>query len=94
MTGTGPDDDEFISLRADILRRTDLGEFGERPWENWPTDYVRRELVRSTMLWNSRRPMGMTGLPPAAMTVPEALRVAWLVGRAEIDGLAPAGLHP
>lgn len=93
MTGTGPDDD-FLSLRADILRRTDLGEFGERPWDNWPVEYVRRELSRSTILWNSRRPMGMTGLPPEAMTAPEGLRVAWLLGRASIDGLDPAGLHP
>jgi len=93
MTGKGPADEEFLAQRAEILRRSDSGEFGDEPWEQWPTEYVRRELARSTMLWNSRRPMGMTGLPARAMTVSEARRVAWLLGRADIDGLDPAGLY-
>ena len=84
---------EFAAVRADVLRRTALGEFGTAPWERWPEEYVRHELRRSTMLWNSRRPMGLTGLPPAAMSVSPARRVAWLLGLTEIDGLAPSGLH-
>ena len=61
-------------------------------WHDWPADYRRAELRRMTMLWNSRQPMGLTGLPAAAVAAPEPLRVAWLLGRADIDGLAPAGL--
>lgn len=85
---------EFAAQRSDILRRSALGEFGEVPWERWPDDYVRHELRRSTMLWNSRRPMGLTGLPAAAMAVPPAHRVAWLLGLTEIDGLAHSDLYP
>jgi hypothetical protein len=45
------------------------------------------------MLWASRKPMGMTDLPPRALSVPPHQRVAWLLGRAEIEGLAPAGIN-
>ncbi|MEY4340165.1 MAG: hypothetical protein RLZ14_2015 [Actinomycetota bacterium] len=61
-------------------------------WRDWPTAYVRLELQRMTMLWNSRRSMGLTGLPPQALAVDDHHRTAWLLGRADIDGLDPAGL--
>lgn len=61
-------------------------------WREWPNEYVRLELQRMTMLWNSRRSMGMTGLPPHALAVDDHHRVAWLLGRATIDGLDSAGL--
>jgi maleylpyruvate isomerase len=61
-------------------------------WRDWPTTYVRVELQRMTMLWNSRRSMGLTGLPPQALAVDDHHRTAWLLGRADIDGLDPAGL--
>ncbi|MEN9643774.1 MAG: hypothetical protein RL238_443 [Actinomycetota bacterium] len=61
-------------------------------WRDWPTEYVRLELAQLTMLWNSRRSMGLTGLPDGALAVDEHHRVAWLLGRATIDGLEPAGL--
>lgn len=59
---------------------------------DWPTDFVRLDLRRMTMLWASRRPMGLTELPAAALAAPPAQRLAWLFGRVEIDGLAPAGV--
>ena len=58
----------------------------------WPDDFVRIDLRRMTMMWASRRPMGLTELPPAALAAPPSLRLAWLLGRAEIDGLGPAGV--
>jgi maleylpyruvate isomerase len=61
-------------------------------WHEWPTDFVRTEIHRLTMLWNSRQPMGLTGLPAAALAVDERHRAAWLLGRADIDGLEPARL--
>lgn len=61
-------------------------------WEDWPADYVRDELRALTMIWDSRRPMGMTGLPPELLGLDERLRVAWLLGRATIEGLGPAGV--
>lgn len=59
---------------------------------DWPADYVRIDLRRMTMLWASRRPMGLTELPAEALAAPPAKRLAWLLGRAEIDGLGPAGV--
>ena len=45
------------------------------------------------MRWNARRPMGMTGLPDAAKRLPPHIRLAWLLGRVEIEGLDPAGVY-
>lgn len=61
-------------------------------WRSWPNEYVRHELQRMSMLWNSRLSMGLTGLPQLALAVDDHHRVAWLLGRADIDGLEPAGL--
>lgn len=61
-------------------------------WSDWPDAYLRSELRRMTMLWASRKPMGLTSLPAEAMAVGEAQRLAWLLGRATIEGLEPAGL--
>jgi hypothetical protein len=36
--------------------------------------------------------MGTTGLPEAALKAPPVLRLQWLLGRAEIDDLGPAGV--
>jgi len=62
--------------------------------DEWSPEYVRVELQRMTMLWASRRPMGMTELPPAALAAAPHERLAWLLGRASIDGLAKAGIYP
>lgn len=59
----------------------------------WPSDYVRLELEQMTMLWASRKPMGLTTLPAEALAVDDRHRLAWLMGRATIDGLAPAGIY-
>lgn len=56
-------------------------------WHDWPMDYVRPELTRLVMLWASRTPMGMSDLPAAALAADERRRAAWLLGRADIDGL-------
>ena len=44
------------------------------------------------MSWRARRPMGMGPLPSAALEATPTRRLGWLTGRAEIDGLAPAGI--
>lgn len=61
-------------------------------WQVWPDEYVRLELARLTSLWATRKPMGLTTLPPAALAVSDHQRAAWLLGRTGIDGLPPAGL--
>jgi maleylpyruvate isomerase len=80
----------FIRWRETAVHHADLG-LGYA-WRDWDADYVRLDLARLTMLYASRKPMGMTTLPPEAMLVSDHHRVAWLLGRAEIDGLAPAGI--
>ena len=56
---------------------------------DWNQTYVRYDLPRMTMLQTSRRPMGMTSLPEAALRLTETDRLAWLLGRH-----TPAGLEP
>jgi maleylpyruvate isomerase len=80
----------FIRWREAAVHHADLG-LGSS-WSDWDPEYVRLDLVRLTMLWASRKPMGMTALPPEAMSVGDHHRLAWLLGRADIDGLAPAGI--
>lgn len=73
------------------VHRADLG-LGYA-WTDWPDDYVRQDLRRMAMLWDSRKPMGMTGLPEAARRAGDHRCLAWLLGRTEIDGLAAAGVY-
>ena len=80
----------FVRWREVEVHHADLG-LGYS-WSDWDAEYVRLDLVRLTMLWASRKPMGMTSLPSAAVTVGDHHRLAWLLGRAEIEGLAPAGI--
>ena len=80
----------FIRWREVIVHHADLG-LGYS-WSDWDDEYVRRDLGRLCMLWASRKPMGLTDLPPEAMAVPTRHRVAWLLGRADVDGLGPAGI--
>lgn len=72
------------------IHRFDLGAgygFGDMP-----RDYVRHELRLLEMLWRARRPMGLTPLPEAALRLDPSDRLAWLTGRAVVDGLPPAEL--
>ena len=84
------DDLPFRRWRETTLHHTDLG-CGYH-WSHWPDVYVRLELARMTMLWASRKPMGLTTLPAAALALPEHERVAWMVGRTAPAGLEPAGI--
>jgi len=74
-----------------VIHHSDLG-LGYRP-ADWPADFVRLELRRLTMRWASRRPMGMTELPPAALALDDRTRLLWLLGRAEVPGLPAAGIY-
>lgn len=93
LNAQGPvpiDDLPFRRWREVEVHHADLG-LGYAP-ADWPADYVKLELARLTMTWASRRSMGLTDLPAAARELPPTTRLAWLLGRAEIDGLAPAGV--
>ncbi len=91
LMGVVPVDDlPFRRWRETVIHHADLGL--AYTWRDWPNDYVRIELQRQTMSWASRKPMGLTQLPAAAMAVDDHHRLAWLVGRADIDGLGQAGM--
>ena len=80
----------FMRWREVEVHRADLGLGYEA--EDWPSAYVREELVGLEMRWNARRPMGLTGLPEPARQQPPHIRLAWLLGRTTIEGLDPAGI--
>ncbi|MEJ6513124.1 MAG: maleylpyruvate isomerase family mycothiol-dependent enzyme [Ilumatobacteraceae bacterium] len=56
-------------------------------FDNWDATFVRFELDRQLMIWNSRKSMGMTVLPDAAAKLSPNHRLAWLLGRLVVDGL-------
>lgn len=59
---------------------------------DWSAEYVRRDIERLTMRWRARQPIGISPLPDAVLAVDEPTRLAWLLGRTEIAGVAPAAL--
>lgn len=80
----------FRRWREVEVHHTDLGlDYG---FDDWPDDYVRVELSRLSMLWMAKQSMGSSGLPLAALAVDPRRRLAWLLGRSEVDGLGAAGL--
>ena len=57
---------------------------------DWSDEYVRYELDRQVMLWRSRRSLGLTTLPTQALTLDPKTRLAWLLGRCNVEGLPKA----
>ena len=80
----------FFRIREVAVHHVDL-DIGYT-FADLPPDYVRLELRRMGMLFKARQPMGMASLPPEALAAPPHVRLAWLMGRGEVDGLAPAGI--
>lgn len=80
----------LLRQREVEVHRADLGLGYD--FSDMPGDYVRRELRVMGMLWTARQPMGLTSLPQAARSADPPTRLAWMMGRADIAGLEPAGL--
>lgn len=80
----------LLRQREVEVHRVDLG-LGYR-FGDLPVGYVRRDLRIMEMLWRARRPMGLTPLPDAALALPPSTRLAWMMGRTDVSGLAPAGI--
>ncbi len=77
--------------RETEIHSVDLG-LGYR-FADLPADFVRIELNQMTALLASRKPMGLTDPAPAALALTPNDRLAWLFGRLDVDGLAPAGIY-
>lgn len=75
----------FLRWRETVVHTVDL-DLGIG-FDSWPTLWVRLELDRQRMAWAASHPMGLTQLPAAANALDERTRLAWLLGRIEIDGL-------
>ena len=78
----------FLRWREVVVHFTDLDVGVE--CDSWPPLYLRLELERGKMAWAASKPMGLTLLPARANELPIHERVAWLVGRRDVDGL-PGG---
>jgi maleylpyruvate isomerase len=57
---------------------------------NWNSTYVRYELDRQVMLWRASKPMGLTPVPKIALQLSPNERLAWFLGRTEVEGLPKA----
>ena len=80
----------LLRQREVEVHRIDLGLGAE--FADLPSDYVRRDSRVLQMLWTARQPMGLTELPGAVLDSAPHQRLAWLLGRADIDGVPPAGI--
>ena len=69
------------------MHHADLGAGFD--WDDWSDAYVGRELRNAGMAWRARNPMGMTELPATALALPPTRRLAWLLGRLDVEGLPP-----
>lgn len=58
-------------------------------WGHWPARFVREELQVQEMRVLSRSSMGLTRLPDPVRALPPHERLAWMLGRHEVDGVAP-----
>lgn len=72
-----------------------LGDLGWRDFDGhrcWSSDYVREDLIVMSMQWKSRGSMGLTDLPPAVGRRPDPEKLAWLLGRLDVEEVEPARL--
>ena len=78
----------FRRWREVEVHHVDLGLTGF-DIDDWSKRYLNEELSVRTMEWASRQPIGLTTLPAAALRLRPQERLAWLLGRAQPEGLDP-----
>ena len=57
---------------------------------DWNSTYVRYELDRQVMMWRASKPMGLTPVPKIALQLSPNERLAWFLGRIEVEGFPNA----
>ena len=77
------------------VHTVDLGiaEMSLDSFELWSNDYVRHDLRRLEMSYRARGSMGLVGLPAVVAGRSPRERLAWMLGRLDIEG-APRGEWP
>lgn len=75
----------FLRWRETVVHVFDLNVGVS--YDEWPSLYVRLELDRQKMAWAASHAMGLTQLPQASLQLSPAHRLAWLLQRAQVDGL-------
>jgi maleylpyruvate isomerase len=68
------------------IHHADLGLSSFAP-KDWSREFLRRELHLAEMSWRASHTLGLTSLPAAALKLPAHDRLAWLLGRLDVDGL-------
>jgi maleylpyruvate isomerase len=68
------------------IHHADLGLASFAP-KDWSRELLRRELHLAEMSWRSSHTLGLTQLPAAALHLSPHDRLAWLLGRLDVDGL-------
>jgi len=77
----------FRRWREVEVHHADLGlSYGHG---DWPARFVREDLQVQEMRVLSRSSMGLTRLPAAVVALPPHERLAWMLGRHDVDGVAP-----
>lgn len=79
----------FYRMREVAIHHIDL-DIG-RAFADLPGDYVERDVAGLTRAWSARHPDARGLPPPVAALVPHE-RLAWLLGRISVHGVAPAAL--
>lgn len=75
----------FLRWREVEVHHADLSR--DFTFANWNSTYVRYELDRQVMMWRASKPMGLTPLPEQALQLSPHERLAWLLGRRDVEGL-------
>ena len=75
----------FLRWREVEVHHADLAL--DFTFANWNSTYVRMELDRQVMMWRASKPMGLTPVPKIALQLSPNERLAWFLGRTEVEGL-------
>ena len=75
----------FLRWREVEVHHADLAL--DFTFANWNSTYVRFELDRQVMMWRASKPMGLTPVPKIALQLSPNERLAWFLGRTEVEGL-------
>lgn len=80
----------LLRMREVAIHHIDL-DIGYE-FSDLPQPYVDLEVSRLEQQWRSRQPEGGTSLPDAASALDPSDRLAWMLGRTVVEGLAPAAI--